>query len=152
MSGPVGGFEHGVSAYSNHRCRCDVCRSAFSEYQRNARRERRERLRQDPELAQHGLAATYHNWSCRCRPCTDAASTETMARKQRAQLGLTGPGGRPKEELKHGTMYAYNRYLCRCSECVQASRDHARDLRLKRAQKVRDAKQSRPQHPDSSSN
>ena len=34
-------FKHGLSGYTNHRCRCDVCATAHREYQREYMREYR---------------------------------------------------------------------------------------------------------------
>lgn len=39
-------FEHGtVNGYTNHKCRCDECRSAWATYVRTYRDSNRERLR-----------------------------------------------------------------------------------------------------------
>lgn len=39
-------IKHGISAYDNHRCRCEICVTAMREYQR----KRRQRLRDEAQL------------------------------------------------------------------------------------------------------
>lgn len=66
------------SCYSNHKCRCKVCRAA------NARRVARRRAQRNPAQVpdkDHGKPSTYINWNCRCRPCTDAHSAAWAAQE-----------------------------------------------------------------------
>lgn len=53
-------------------------------WQAGARNRRQAALAADPSIATHGLASTYQNWRCRCRPCTDAHSAQ-MLRLYRAR-------------------------------------------------------------------
>jgi hypothetical protein len=80
-------FEHGVvGSYTNHRCRCEACRRANSEYQAQRKAGRQAQLMADPSLAQHGVATTYSNWGCRCDTCTQAwrvACADRTARRKR---------------------------------------------------------------------
>lgn len=73
-------MRHGsVSTYNNYHCHCDDCRAAKSAdvMQRRASRYARRTLQDGRLIApvpaqQHGSAATYTNWGCRCVPCTEA--------------------------------------------------------------------------------
>lgn len=75
---------HGYDGYTNHGCRCDICRDANAQYHWDLRHFKAERLEKDPTLAPHGINNTYANWRCRCRPCTDAHSAYERARLRRA--------------------------------------------------------------------
>ena len=77
-------WRHGVDKYRSqaYACRCDHCRYGNTERMRGERRTRFERLAADPTLAVHGLAATYSNWGCRCRECTDANTAKTNEYRQ----------------------------------------------------------------------
>lgn len=74
-------MEHGASAYTNHSCRCSICRNAHRERSAKRREERKHLLLEDPDLAPHGRNSTYTNWACRCEQCRDA-----HARKKQIQL------------------------------------------------------------------
>jgi hypothetical protein len=76
---------HGTaSGYVNHRCRCDDCRAAASEYRRAWRaRARLLPVKQIP----HGTRNGYLNYGCRCYPCHLAKAAydrEYAARHRRA--------------------------------------------------------------------
>lgn len=67
--------KHGLSRYSNHGCRCDVCTTA----QRESIRARRRLYRSQRELINgrwvsptvpvHGTDNGYTNYGCRCEDC-----------------------------------------------------------------------------------
>lgn len=74
------GFE---STYINWGCRCTPCTAANSRAQADHRERRRRQGRRvliDGRWTcvvygvEHGHYSTYLNWSCRCVPCTDAAT------------------------------------------------------------------------------
>jgi hypothetical protein len=61
---------HGTASAYNGGCRCDDCKASHRD-----RIARQKLARKDKEVtAEHGKVATYRNWSCRCRPCMDAAA------------------------------------------------------------------------------
>lgn len=63
---------HGtIGGYSNHKCRCDACSKAFSEYQREAGKRRKNAP--TPEHI-HGTYNGYTNYGCRCTACRLAQS------------------------------------------------------------------------------
>lgn len=64
---------HGLPLYRTGKCRCEVCRAANARRFREDQADRVARLKADPTCRQHGLAATYVHWGCRCVPCRDAA-------------------------------------------------------------------------------
>jgi hypothetical protein len=65
-------WEHGTLAgYNRHRCRCDECRTAWTEHQRSRRAVYRQRLEAGADVP-HGRASTYGNWGCRSDPCRKA--------------------------------------------------------------------------------
>ncbi|HEY1394965.1 hypothetical protein [Roseateles sp.] len=66
---------HGTtSSYVNHKCRCDPCKRAQSEYMRTWSKRARQRT---ADQIPHGLGG-YKNYRCRCEVCR-AASTEYEA-------------------------------------------------------------------------
>ena len=79
---------HGVSAYSNYKCRCDVCRSAWKEYMQKRRAARKDkRVEIDGKMVaahlpdeSHGKESTYTNHSCRCEECTEAQRVSSLKR------------------------------------------------------------------------
>lgn len=72
MSGHVAPVAPSRYAYIHYRCRCDDCRLANREYQREATARRSYLLDQGLEAVVHGKRSTYINWGCRCEPCTTA--------------------------------------------------------------------------------
>ena len=63
--------DHGtITRYTNHRCRCVLCREVNR--QRAARDRRIRYSKPVPASVPHGQASTYSNWGCRCEPCTKA--------------------------------------------------------------------------------
>jgi hypothetical protein len=55
--------------YRNHGCRCESCKTAWSDYNR-ARRARR--IAEGPNPQRHGMPSSYINHGCRCDECTAA--------------------------------------------------------------------------------
>jgi hypothetical protein len=74
-------WAHGVSGYTNHRCRCDECRDAWRTYMAGLRLIRIERP--IPDWVKHGRASTYRNYSCRCGDCVAAARATGQADRLR---------------------------------------------------------------------
>lgn len=71
---------HGTPArYVHHRCRCDLCRQANREYQRQLSGRLAERRRHDPGSVPHGTTGGYRNWGCRCDACSMAHKTACAA-------------------------------------------------------------------------
>jgi hypothetical protein len=73
----------GTNLYTNHGCRCQPCRTAWTRYCQQRKFERKIMLELDPTIVPHGKASTYGNWMCRCRPCTDAWTTDIRERNLR---------------------------------------------------------------------
>ena len=72
---------HGTrTTYVNYRCRCDLCKQAHRDYQREVVAALRHC--EPPENA-HGKVSTYRNWACRCAPCTQANTDACRAYNQR---------------------------------------------------------------------
>lgn len=68
-------IQHGtLSAYRKHKCRCDECKAALTEYHRRWREAhpdyRTERTRQP---SAHGTIRRYTSYKCRCDECQAAA-------------------------------------------------------------------------------
>lgn len=110
--------EHGRTGYVHHRCRCDVCRAANSEYARVLRQKRRDL---PPERIPHGINGSV-NYGCRCDICTSALSVRN---KRYAALPIQGEA--------HGTWANY-RKGCRCDPCAELAREHSRKPTSRRAQ------------------
>lgn len=83
-------FEHGLSGYTNHRCRCVTCRAGMSRYRR--RRYDKARARREAaeaqgrvyiaDVQQHGANA-YRNHCCRCGVCVAARCAQLPGEYQR---------------------------------------------------------------------
>ena len=71
---PAGAAEawHGTAGgYTNHSCRCDDCKAAWTEQCKQAR-IRRAATPKDPDDPRHGTYVFYQNHGCRCEYCTAA--------------------------------------------------------------------------------
>ena len=78
---------HGsLGAYTNHRCRCQRCRDAYSRYQVPIRQAFRQHGL-EPDDPRHGTDNGYTNYGCRCPDCTDARSEARSTRKG-PQVGI----------------------------------------------------------------
>jgi hypothetical protein len=81
-------WKHGTAGgYTNHRCRCDDCRRAWSEDHARRTAERAALLAADPGLAPHGSASTYRNYLCRCTACVLANRVTVAARYAASKAG-----------------------------------------------------------------
>ena len=72
--------DHGISRYTNNRCRCDICVEAWRRYQR-AQRLRLAEL----EPPEHGTLTAYNGYSCRCESCRAANSEYHRAYRARKE-------------------------------------------------------------------
>lgn len=68
-------WQHGHGGYTNHGCRCEVCRAAQRQYQADLRARYAVRLAAG-EAVPHGSSSTYTNWGCRCPECRAAHSVK----------------------------------------------------------------------------
>jgi hypothetical protein len=83
-------FKHGLSGYTNHACRCDVCRAGMTGYRRRRYADMRaERAFVESqgrvfivEGRQHG-ANTYRNHGCRCEVCVAGRRAQYPGEYQR---------------------------------------------------------------------
>jgi transposase-like protein len=76
-------FKHGTrSAWFNHGCRCDACWDARLEYDRNARRKRREKFAAGKVEVSHGKAWVYSEYRCRCDLCVAAHNAYEVTRRR----------------------------------------------------------------------
>lgn len=90
---------HGLVATYRSGCRCDACRAA----NRDAQREMRSRGR----ATVHGLSG-YRNYGCRCATCSEAGSADNRAMLEKFKDGVWEPA--------HGTPHRYA-IGCRCADC-----------------------------------
>lgn len=103
---------HGTSnGYANFRCRCDLCKQAYSEWRKS---------RLDSYSLKHGTVTAY-KYGCRCESCKEARANQFKELKEKAKAD-------PSIIKKHGTSYAYVVLGCRCLSCYawQAARDKKR--------------------------
>ena len=76
---------HGTpGGYTNHRCRCDACRAALRDYQRDRRQQRIASATPDRV---HGTANGYGNYGCRCDRCRAAWTENERLLRRRRQTG-----------------------------------------------------------------
>ena len=68
--------DHGsASTYSNHGCRCDLCKRAWADLVQRLRSNREALAPETRTDIMHGRAATYTNHRCRCDACRIAWAT-----------------------------------------------------------------------------
>ena len=80
---------HGVSEYSNHRCRCTTCREAWRGYIAQLRARRAGTLEAgDPRHGTNG----YVNYACRCTVCVEAQADYARARWAKSRPATTLEG------------------------------------------------------------
>ncbi len=113
-------MKHGITGYTDYRCRCDVCRSAMNQYCTERRRRMGVKAR---VLAACGTPAAYQR-GCRCDKCCNAMRQNSMKRR-RAQ------GILPKPPSRHGTSSKYV-HGCRCDECREAYTAYRRRWRVEK--------------------
>jgi hypothetical protein len=86
--------KHGYSAYANGVCRCDICRTSGTTYQRDLRHRRHAFTKANglPHWVEHGQSA-YSNWGCRCDICKKAQAKKNrdgrIRRKQESAARRT---------------------------------------------------------------
>lgn len=79
---------HGTTnAYGNYRCRCEPCKDASQQAQRDRRQRRMEdRVRRGDRWfhprADHGTYNGYANYGCRCDPCLAAGHAYNSTKKE----------------------------------------------------------------------
>lgn len=80
---------HGTTnAYGNYRCRCEPCKAASQQAQRDRRQRRMEdRVIRDGRRwfhprADHGTYNGYTNYGCRCDPCIAAGHAYNSTKKE----------------------------------------------------------------------
>ncbi len=74
--------EHGTRARYRAGCRCEDCRRANREYNREWHRERSLKLGKKRRVAKHGTESKYMA-GCRCRPCIDGRNRARNERSYR---------------------------------------------------------------------
>jgi hypothetical protein len=62
-------FDHGLGRYTNHGCRCAICRREAAAY---VRKRRADRLSAPIPEYVHGTDNGYTNYACRCELCKQA--------------------------------------------------------------------------------
>lgn len=112
---------HGTpSGYTYHKCRCDECKAAESEYQSLRRASRPENYRPST-LIRHGTQSGYNTHGCRCEECRSAkAKAAQRSRKNNPEYKAPVPS----TPVPHGTRNGYQAYKCRCDECKAAAAEH----------------------------
>lgn len=82
-------LEHGLSAYSNGKCRCDICRAAWAAYQRVFRRRRK--LPTDAGSLAAEFAAEFHvaGEVLSAAPGFEAIVSEWLSEKYAEVAGIT---------------------------------------------------------------
>lgn len=76
----VEGITHGLGGYTNHKCRCDVCRKARSSYVRAYRNSPDTDL--PPDDTRHGKRSTYIMRGCKCDLCKEAVRQYARGRQE----------------------------------------------------------------------
>lgn len=87
---------HGTSTgYSHYKCKCELCKEAFSKqqkrnyYRRKAIEQAKREAGLEADTIEHGTVSGYSKKMCRCKLCTEAYNTyyreRYHIRKQKAQ-------------------------------------------------------------------
>lgn len=79
-------YPHGAVRYNYLKCRCDVCRVAWTAYNRELRRKR---IEAGCKPRKHGITG-YQAYACRCQVCTAAnrlANRRAYQRRKKRQAG-----------------------------------------------------------------
>lgn len=118
-------MNHNYSSYTRG-CRCDVCRRAKADYQRDL--VARRRANGTPDHV-HGTFNGYRNYGCRCDRCTEANRLRMAEYLPRVQA-------QPIPNDLHGKPSTYNNYGCRCGPCTTAYSAYCLAGRRRRAQKA----------------
>lgn len=110
--------KHGtIGMYSNHRCRCELCRKANAEsHLAYMHRTGRSKPHVPPE---HGTRAKFCS-GCRCYSCVEA--NRVYIREWTHKTGRKTPRAAHAE---HGTRSCYLAG-CRCDACTAANRESGR--------------------------
>ena len=66
--------------YTTHKCRCEECREAATEYMREWKNGSK---REPPE---HGTYSGYTNWDCRCDDCKEANAAYMKAYRSQPEV------------------------------------------------------------------
>ena len=103
----AGDFRHGLSGYTNHRCRCDICRDALREYARDARRAEGIPQRRPAGDIEHGLKGYWRKCRCDiCRAANRIYQAEHDSRRKCLQCGKPLPEDSPKAEKWHSGCFS----------------------------------------------
>lgn len=123
---------HGtVGGYTNHHCRCALCRSAFRvnalewSHRTGYTRPLQEVLAERRAAVQHGSSYMYQVIRCRCAVCVEGARTQRAREREKQR-------SKPIPRHVHGTTNGYQNYGCRCALCSEASREDGRARYQKR--------------------
>lgn len=107
-------WPHGtIGCYSNHKCRCSLCKRALADYKNARYKKLVEEFNPDADGIIHGLALTY-NRGCRCQECRDAASKKQSEWRQ---------GRKEKFDAEaEGVVHGFSAYImgCKCDICKRA--------------------------------
>ena len=137
MAATLTTFKHGLTGYTHHRCRCDVCRAANSAYASNLRRSNSEKLTE--QAFDHGLSG-YTNHCCRCDVCRAANSAYNrdhhLAYKEKIAKRRMAASGVDPATINHG-LTGYRNYSCRCDVCRDAVNAYRRDYHHANKEKVK---------------
>lgn len=141
---------HGtLNGYTQLRCRCDRCRAAKLDYQREYRRKQAQRP--DSKHSQRELRRAYEQ-----RPEVQQRKHELLLEKQREyqqrpdvkekrreyqrEYSKQRWRNRPKlalDDPRHGTWTGYSNWGCRCDPCREAGHEYQREY--SKRPEVRDA-------------
>lgn len=72
-------FTHGPGGYTNHGCRCPICKAAQATWMRAYKAKKTA----ESENAPHGTYTAYTVWGCRCLACKAAGAANQ--RRYRAE-------------------------------------------------------------------
>ena len=116
---------HGTTNGYISGCRCDGCKNAKMEYQKQYTLDKLEEMKNDPNHEFHG---TYTGYTIGCK-CDDCKNAKMEYNKQYKLDKLQEMKNDPDHKF-HGTAHGYN-YGCRCDGCSDAQSEYSRQRYIK---------------------
>ena len=114
---------HGTLTGYNSDCKCDPCKNANIEYQKEYKLDKLQEMQNDPSHELHGTRIGYAV-GCKCQNCIDAGNKYDRQLKLNKLQEMQND---PDHEF-HGTQKGY-RIGCKCKNCKDAASEYRKKYR-----------------------
>lgn len=110
-------IKHGITGYVRHKCRCEICKNAKSESNKESLIKLRNKLKNgDLQIKTHGNAHAVA-LGCKCDLCKSVMRENNNKRYESHKEFFRNTGLFKTPKVQHGTYTAYKIYGCRCEKC-----------------------------------